>query len=154
MSGLPERQLGATGLSVSALGLAGSYGIDADATERAFHELGIRYFFVTTRMKGLVEGVKRLVRAGHRDDIVIAAGASIPTGGSVHREWKKNAKALGVDRIDVFHLFWVQAHWYVTGKTWPAMQRLKEEGKASALAIRVTTGKWRVCSSTSSTSTS
>lgn len=37
--------------------------------------------------------------------------------------------------IDVFHLFWVQYHWYVTGKTWPAMRRLKEQGKVRALAI-------------------
>jgi aryl-alcohol dehydrogenase-like predicted oxidoreductase len=132
---LPRRPLGETGLSVSSLGLAGSWGISADDTERAFHELGVSYFFVTTRMKGLVEGVKRLVAAGHRDEIVIASGANIPTGGSVVREWKKNATALGVERIDVFHLFWVQAHWYVTGKTWPAMRRLKEEGKVGALAI-------------------
>ena len=132
---LPHRPLGSTGLRVSPLGLAGSHGIEADAVERAFHELGVNYFFVTPRMKGLVEGVRRLVLAGHRDAIVIGAGASVPTGWSVAREWESSARLLGVDRIDVFHLFWVQAHWYVTGKTWPAMQRLKEEGKAAALAI-------------------
>lgn len=137
MTRLDHRPLGQTGLQVSPLGLAGSFGIDAASTERAFHELGINYFFVTSRMKGLVEGVRALVRAGHRDQIVIAAGAGIPTGGSVRREWEKIARLLGVDRIDVFHLFWVQAHWYVTGKTWPAMRALKESGKARALAISI-----------------
>jgi aryl-alcohol dehydrogenase-like predicted oxidoreductase len=120
---------------VARLGLAGSYGIEADEVERAFHELGINYFFVALRMTGLIEGVRRLVRAGHRDEIVIAGGANIPIGASVPREWAKIARALEVDVIDVFHLFWVQAHWYVTGKTWPAMRALKQEGKARALAI-------------------
>jgi aryl-alcohol dehydrogenase-like predicted oxidoreductase len=129
--------LGRSGIEVMRLGLAGSFGIDADSVERAFHELGVNYFFVAPRMKGLVEGVRRLVAAGHRDEIVIAAGANIPTGGSVRREWEKLAKLFGVDRIDVFHLYWVQYHWYVTGKTWPAMQKLKEEGKARALAISI-----------------
>lgn len=132
---LPKRPLGQTGLSVAPLGLAGSFGIDADAVERAFHELGINYFFVTGRMKGLCEGVRRLVEAGHRDAIVIGSGAAFPFGWSVPRELDKICKTLGVEVIDVFHLFWVQAHWYVTGNTWPAMRRAKEDGRARALAI-------------------
>ncbi|MCK6549979.1 aldo/keto reductase [Myxococcota bacterium] len=132
---LPTRTL-APGLApVARLGLAGSYGVDARATERAFHELGINYFFVSPRMKGLTEGVRNLVRAGYRDRIVIAGGASIPIGASVPHAWSSVAKSLGVDVIDVFHLYWVQAHWYVSGKTWPAMQRLRDEGKVKALAI-------------------
>jgi aryl-alcohol dehydrogenase-like predicted oxidoreductase len=135
---LVPRPLGATGLRAAPLGLAGSYGIDADGTERALHELGVDYFFATsTRSGGLTEGVRRLVRAGHRERMVIAAGASIPFGWSVRRELASIRRALGVDVIDVFHLFWVQAHWYVTGKTWPAMRRLKEEGKARALAVSI-----------------
>ncbi len=132
---LPRGPLGRTGIEVSRLGLSGSFGIDADGVERAFHELGINYFFATPRMKGMVEGIRRLVSAGHRDEMVIACGASIPTGGSVGREWRKCARRFGVDYFDVWHLFWVQAHWYVTGKTWPAMVRLKESGQARALAI-------------------
>jgi aryl-alcohol dehydrogenase-like predicted oxidoreductase len=132
---LLRRQLRGTGMRVAPLGVAGSYKIDAQAVERAYHELGINYFFVTTQMGGLCEGVRRLIASGARDDLVIASGANIPTGGSVTRAWSKIARELGIDRVDVFHLFWVQAHWYVTGKTWPAMRRLKEEGKAGALAI-------------------
>src|SRR5688572_23413913 len=126
---LSTRPLGATDLVAAPLGLAGSFGIDADAVERAFHELGVNYFFVTPRMKGLVEGVRRLVRTGHRDAIVLATGANVPFGWSVERAWATEASELGVDVIDVFHLFWVQAHWYVTGKTWRAMRRLKDDGK-------------------------
>jgi aryl-alcohol dehydrogenase-like predicted oxidoreductase len=134
-SPLPRRPLGSTGLRVSPLGLAGSYGIEASAVERAFHDFGINYFFVSPRMSGLCEGLRRLIRKGHRDELVIAGGAGIPLGFTVKSAWDKLARELGVDCIDVFHLFWVQAHWYVTGKTWPAFVRLKEEGKARALAI-------------------
>jgi aryl-alcohol dehydrogenase-like predicted oxidoreductase len=132
---LSPRTLGRTGIEVARLGLAGSFGIEADAVERAFHELGVNYFYVTPRMGGLVEGIRRLIAAGHRDRIVIAMGAHIPFGFSVRRAFESDAKALGIDTIDVFHLFWVQAHWYVTGNTWPAMRKLKEEGKVRALAV-------------------
>jgi aryl-alcohol dehydrogenase-like predicted oxidoreductase len=137
MTKLQRRNLGATGLSVAPIGLAGSWGIEADEVERAYHELGVNYFFVTPRMKGLVEGIRRLVDGGHRDDIVIAAGAAIPTGGRVIAAHKKLSKLLGVETIDVFHLFWIQAKWYVTGKTWPAMRELKSSGRARSLAVSI-----------------
>src|SRR5687767_4236329 len=109
MGNMPHRRL-APGLSeVSRLGLAGSFGIDPSGVERAFHELSINYFFANTRAKEMVEGVRRLVRAGHRDRIVIASGASIPIGASVSFEFDRAVRALGVEVIDVFHLFWVQA---------------------------------------------
>jgi aryl-alcohol dehydrogenase-like predicted oxidoreductase len=132
---LPSRPLGSTGLSTSPLGLTGSFGIGADDVERAFHELGVRYFFVTKRMEGMVAGLRRLIAAGHRDELVLAGGAMIPTGGRVNAAWASLARALGVDRIDVFHLFYVMWHWYVTGRTWPAMRTLAEQGKVAALAL-------------------
>src|SRR5579859_1529575 len=132
---LARRPFGETGLSAAPLGLAGSFGIDADGVERAYHDLGINYFFVTLRMTQTLEGLRRLIRAGHRDRIVLALGASVPTGWGVRGAWEKCARALGVDAIDVFQLFWVQAHWYVTGKTWPEMKRLKERGRVRALGI-------------------
>jgi aryl-alcohol dehydrogenase-like predicted oxidoreductase len=127
--------LGRSGLEVGKLGLAGSFGIDAEAVERAFHELGIDYFFVTPRMKPMVEGLKRLSAAGHRDQLVLAAGAMLPFGWSVRRAWEKTVRALGVDRLDVFHVFWVQAEWYVRDSTWREMQKLRDEGLIRATAI-------------------
>jgi aryl-alcohol dehydrogenase-like predicted oxidoreductase len=129
------RTLGRTKIAVSPLGLACNFGIDAGVVERALHEHGINYFFVTMRADAGVDGVKRLVESGYRDRIVIASGANVPFGWSVRREWEKNARALRVEQLDVFHLFWVQAHWYVTGNTWREMVKLKEEGKVRALAI-------------------
>ncbi len=132
---LVHRPFGSTGLSVSQLGLAGSQGIDARAVERAFHELGVNYFFATPQMPGLCEGVRRLVRAGHRDAIVIASGAHLPWAVTLPREWAQSARALGVEHIDVFLLLRVQARFYVTGGTWPAMRRMREEGRVRALGV-------------------
>lgn len=132
---LGRRPFGQTGLSVAPLGLAGSFGIDADGVQRAFHELGVNYFFITPRTKQMVEGVRRLVADGHRQDIVIAAGASIPVGATIGFELDKVCKRLGVDTIDVWHLFWVQGRWYVKGKTWPKMRAFKQSGRVGHLAI-------------------
>jgi len=132
---MQRRAFGSTDIRVAPLGLACNFGIGPDVVERALHEHDINYFFVTSRADAGIEGIQRLVKSGHRDEIVIASGANVPFGWSVRREWEKNAKELGVDRIDVFHLFWVQAHWYVTGNTWREMIKLKEEGKVRALAV-------------------
>jgi predicted aldo/keto reductase-like oxidoreductase len=132
---LEKRALGKTGLFAAPLGVACNFGVGPDVIERAVIEHGTNYLFVTTRAQAGIEGVRRLVKGGRRDDIVIAAGANVPFGWSVRREWEKCARLFGVDVIDVFHLFWVQAHWYVTGNTWREMRKLKEEGKVRALAI-------------------
>jgi aryl-alcohol dehydrogenase-like predicted oxidoreductase len=131
----PRRPFGKTGLSVAPLGLAGSYGIDADATERAFHELSINYFFVTPRMKGLCDGLRRLIKAGHRDKLVLATGPFLPTGSALRSVWAELARDLGTDTIDVLQVFWVRWRWYLTGGTIATLRRFKQEGKIRAFGI-------------------
>ncbi len=137
MTLLARRPLADSGLSAAPLGLAGSYGIDADGVERAFHELGVSYFFFTGRDDGLREGLRRLIAKGHRQELVIAGGANVPTGFGVRSAFEKDLKILGTDYLDVFQLFWVQAHWYVTGQTWPSMRKLKEEGRVKLLGMSI-----------------
>ena len=132
---LPRRPFGRTGLSVAPLGLSGSYGIDADSVERAFHELSINYFFVTPRMQGMCEGLRRLIKAGHRDKLVLATGVNLPTGSAVRSKWADLTKQLGTDRIDVFQVFWVRWRWYLEGRTGTELRKLREEGKVKAIGI-------------------
>ncbi|EYF03491.1 aldo/keto reductase [Chondromyces apiculatus] len=132
---LTPRPFGSTGLHATPLGLACNYGIDADGVERAFHDHGINLFFVTPRMAPGIEGIRRLIRAGHRDRIVLATTPSVPFGFRTEAAWKACVKALDVDVIDVFLLGWVRGRWHIGGRTWPAMQRLKEQGKVRALGI-------------------
>lgn len=137
-----RHRLGQTGLSVTPLALAawsvrasgrGAPGLAPDDVERAYYELGINTFLFHYRMRTLVEGLRRLIRAGRRDDLVLVAEAGIPTGGLVRRSWERHARALGTDRIDVFLLGWVQARWYLTGRTWTTMRTLRDSGQVRAI---------------------
>src|SRR5512137_435682 len=77
---LGRRPLGRTGIMVSPLALsawsvraAGKAGLKLAAgdIERAFHDHGINTFLVTWQMKHVVEGVRRLIRTGHRHELVL-----------------------------------------------------------------------------------
>ena len=145
MTRLQPRPFGRTGLRVTPLTLGGSsvraagprgLKLTADDVERAFHDHGINTFlFHWLLMPAMAEGLRRLIRAGHRDELVLVAEMGLPTGGFVRRGWERHARVLGVDVVDIYLLGWVQARWYVTGKTWVAMRRLKEEGKVRAIGF-------------------
>ena len=139
---LQRGPLGSTGLEVTPLVLAmGAVrgaapkgpALTADDVEHAYHEHGINTFFVPTTHKVMTEGVRRLVAAGHREDLVLVGMASLPFGRRVVRSWEKHVTALGVETLDIFLMGWVQGRWYLTGRTWKALCRLREEGKVRAL---------------------
>lgn len=141
---LPRRQLGQTTLQVTPVALAAwsvrgagprGLGLTPDDVERAYHEHGINTFLFHFWMRPLVEGLRRLIRAGHRDDLVLIAEAGLPTGRFVRRAWDRHARAVGTDRIDVFLLGWVRARWYVTGRTWPTMEALRDRGAVRAIGF-------------------
>lgn len=139
---LSRHPLGATGLRITPLALAAwsvrTYRSDrrrltADDVERAYHEHGINTFLFHFLMHPLVEGLRRLIRAGHRDDLVLIGEAGIPTGRLVQRSWARHVRALDTEWIDVFLLGWVRARWYLTGHTWAAMERLRDTGGVRAI---------------------
>ena len=120
-------------------GRRGPFGgaLDGADVERSFHELGIRSFLVTPKMKALAEGVRRLIRVGHRDEITLISLAGIPTPGRVRGYWRRFARALETERMDVFLMGWVQHPWYLRRAVWHQMQQLKAEGKVSALGFSI-----------------
>lgn len=142
---LPGTPLNGTDVVVSPLALAawsmagrrGPWGavLSPEEVERAFHELGITTFFVTPRMKNLTEGVRRLIRAGHRAEISIISGVGIPTPGRIRTYQRKCARAFGTDTIDLFLIGWVQARWYLRPRVWKALQRLKADGRIRAFGF-------------------
>jgi aryl-alcohol dehydrogenase-like predicted oxidoreductase len=145
MSRLAPRPFGRTGLNVTPLALgaasvraAGPRGLKLTAAdvERAFYEYGINTFlFHWNLMPAMAEGLRQLIRAGHRDELVLLAEMGLPTAGFVRRGWERHARALGVEVVDIYLLGWVRARWYLTGRTWPAMERLKQEGKVRAIGF-------------------
>jgi aryl-alcohol dehydrogenase-like predicted oxidoreductase len=136
--------LGATGIRVTPLGLAelfiphsgpGDPRLSADDVERAFHEHGINTFLVSTRMKVLFDGVRRLIRAGHRDDLVLVSGVGLPFAGSVRRGFEKHLRLLGTDYLDIWFIGWLRKRWYARDTVWSAMRRLRDEGKTRAIGF-------------------
>jgi len=62
---------GRTGLMVSRMGLAGGYGVPTAAIERAFHEYGINYFYLSFLLRGkAIRAIRHLVPR-HRDELRI-----------------------------------------------------------------------------------
>jgi aryl-alcohol dehydrogenase-like predicted oxidoreductase len=139
--------LGGTDVAVSPLTLAswsfagrrGPLGgtLAPEDIERSFYELGVRSFFVTPKMSAMAEGVRRLIRAGHRDELTIITVAGLPTAGRVLAFWRRCARAFGTDRIDAFLMGWVQGAWYLRPRVWDAMRVLKESGRVRALGYSI-----------------
>ena len=95
---LERRPLGRTGLHVTPLALTagGVRGanpkgpkLTADEVERAYHEHGVNTFFANTLFPEVAEGIRRLIRSGHRDDLVLLSMVSLPFGWSVRRAGEK-----------------------------------------------------------------
>lgn len=141
---LPRRPLGKTGLSVSPLALsamsmraAGPKGLSLapEDVERAYYDFGVNTFLVHWRMRSLVEGIRALVRAGKREDLVLMIGAGIPLGRSIRRAVGKMCRVLGLDGVDVFLVAWARAPWFLNGGVVKTLQQLKGEGRVRAWGI-------------------
>ncbi len=141
---MSRRPLGATGLRVSPIGLAalavpawrpGGPRLSAGDVERAFHDHGINIFLAHTLMGELFEGVRRLIGAGHRDELVLVSENSFPFAFSARRELEKHLRLLGTDHLDVWLAGWVRSRWGVRPAVWGEFQRLRAEGKTRAIGF-------------------
>lgn len=119
--------LGRTGLKVSRMGLAASYGIEAPAVEKAYHEYGINYFFVSSmRRKGMFAAMRNLI-PDNRDKMVIAIQSYDHLGVLLKHTVEKNLKKLNTDYADILILGWsdyVPPRWIMN-----KVRKLKEQGK-------------------------
>ena len=138
------RAFGATGLRVTPLALAGfgmrAYGppglrLLPEDIEAAYHEHGITTFLVHPWLPDLLAGVRRLVRAGHRDRLTLITEVGIPLGPWVRRHWERLARFLQVDIIDVYLYGWLRARWQLSLGTWAAMEALKRAGQVRAIGF-------------------
>jgi aryl-alcohol dehydrogenase-like predicted oxidoreductase len=144
MDPLPRRPLGRTGLLVSPLGLScpmpwavpRGARLSAEDVQRAYYDHGINVFLYHWRLwPAMTEGLRQLIRDGHRDEIVLVAEVGLPGGLFIRRGWRRHARALGVDTIDVFLFGWLRARWYLRAGTWDAMRRLRDEGRVRAIGF-------------------
>lgn len=125
--------LGRTGLRVSRLGVASSYGVPARAVEKAYHEYGVNYFYWgSLRRKGLGDAIRHLA-PGQREKLVIALQSYDRTGALMPRFVEKGLRSLGIDFADVLILGMM--HKLPRGRMLEAALTLKEQGKVRFLAM-------------------
>ncbi len=125
--------LGRTGLSISRLGLAGGYGVEAAAVEKAFHEYDINYFYWSSpRRSGMGEGLRNLVKK-NREKMIIVLQSYDHIGLTVKRSVHKGLKSLGVDYVDVVLLGW--NNWYPNRMIIRDVLELKEKGLVHFVAM-------------------
>ena len=136
MDFMERTSLGRTGLMVSRIGLASGYGISADAIEKAFHEYGINYFYVSPilNLGNMIKAVCNLA-PGHRDKLFIVLARPFLGGfGGLRLEkfverWLKKLKLEWVD------LLLQDVRKPLTPKLTDRVQRLRDSGKVRFLGM-------------------
>jgi aryl-alcohol dehydrogenase-like predicted oxidoreductase len=130
---LGRRKLGKTGLMVSRIGLAASYGIGADGVEAAYQEMGINYFYWgSMRKKGFGEGIRRLSQQ-HRNDMVVVIQSYSRWGGLLNRSVENALRDLKLDQADVLLLGWHNQN--PSSRIMDAALKLRESGRVCNLAV-------------------
>jgi aryl-alcohol dehydrogenase-like predicted oxidoreductase len=98
--GFERVTLGRTGLSVSPLGIASSYGTNEAMVEEAV-DRGVNYlYWGALKTKKMGRGIQRVARS-KRDDLVIVAHTTTRRPSGLSKVLEKSLRQLGVDHIDV-----------------------------------------------------
>jgi aryl-alcohol dehydrogenase-like predicted oxidoreductase len=125
--------LGRTGLQVSRIGLAASYGIDADGLEAAYHERGVNYFYWgSMRKKSFGEGIRRLARQ-KREDLTVVIQSYSRFVGLLKSSVERALRDLQLQQAEVLLLGWHNHN--PSPRILEAAQQLREQGKIRFLAV-------------------
>ena len=121
---------GRTGLMVSRMGLASGFGVPAAAIEKAFHEYGVNYFYVSPLLNlgNMVKAIRNLA-SGNRDDLFIMLARPFLAGFGGRRLDRYVEKWL-----TKFDLQWIDLLFQDVRKPFKpelidSLQRLKDGGK-------------------------
>lgn len=130
--GFDKVTLGRTGLSVSPIGIASSYGTNEAMVEAAV-DRGVNYlYWGALRTKKMGRGIRNVVRT-KRDDLVIVAHTTARHPPGLSKVVDKSLAQLGVDALDVLLLGWHNS------KPSPRLMdhalKLKDEGRYRFLAL-------------------
>ncbi len=103
--GFERVTLGRTGLSVSPIGIASSYGTNEAMVEEAV-DRGVNYlYWGALRTRRMARGIRSVARR-KRDDLVIVAHTTTRSPSTLSKVVQKSLGQLGVDHIDVLLLGW------------------------------------------------
>lgn len=125
--------LGKTGLQVSRIGLASSYGVGGDAVEAAYNEHGINYlYWGTMRRESFGEGIHRLAQR-KREDLVIVVQSYARLAGWLTSSFERALKQLRLEYADIFLLGMHNRP--PSRRIIDAALRLREQGRTRFLAV-------------------
>ncbi len=125
--------LGTTGLMVSRMGLASGYGVPAAAIEKAFHEYGINYFYVSPLLNlgSMVQAIRNLAPS-HRDELCIVLARPFFRGFRLESYVERWLKKLELERAD---LLFQTVRRPPAQKLTDRVQRLKNVGKVRFVGV-------------------
>jgi hypothetical protein len=132
-SPLRPRQLGPGGPMVSPLGVSGHYGLPVEGFVRAA-EAGVNLFFWEPNYQTLIEFAARL-SGPDRNACHFVAGTFEAEGKRVEKDAERALRALKVDRLALFLIFWVQSWRRISPDVREALDRLKAAGKVAAYGL-------------------
>jgi len=95
---------GRTGLMVSRIGLAGGFGAPAAAIEKAFHEYGVNYLWVSFLKRSNMKRAIRNLAPRHRDDLCIVLPWPARGGFFLQNYVERWLKKLKIERADLLVL--------------------------------------------------
>jgi aryl-alcohol dehydrogenase-like predicted oxidoreductase len=122
---------GQTDLKVSRIGLASGYGVPAAAIEKAFHEYGVNYLYVSPVMnlRSMEKAIGNLT-PGHRDEMVIVlAKAFFHPGFGGFRLESFVDRWLGKLGLEYTDLLLQSLNKPLSSKLTDRLHRLREKGK-------------------------
>lgn len=117
------------------LGVTGTFGLDEAGAREALETA--TYVFWTPMMKGFTKALRDVLRRD-RERYVVASGPLFGyTRGAVRRGAERRLRALGIDYLDVYQLFWLSRMSAQTGAVEEELLRLREEGKIRAIGTSI-----------------
>ncbi len=123
----PEQQV------VSVVGVSGHYGLPLEGFVRAV-ESGVNLMFWEPNYRTMTEFFGRLGQAD-RGSVRVVAGTFEADEERVRRDAERALRALKVERLALFLLFWVQSWDRVSPDVREALERLKAQGKLTAFGL-------------------
>ncbi|VTU00073.1 aldo keto reductase : Uncharacterized protein OS=Enhygromyxa salina GN=DB30_4869 PE=4 SV=1: Aldo_ket_red [Gemmataceae bacterium] len=127
------RQLGPGGPVVSPLGVSGHYGLPVAGFARAA-AAGVNLFFWEPNYATLSRFVTQLAPAERRR-IRLLAGTFEAEPHKIRKDVDRALRALKLDRLSVFLIFWTQSWQRVTPDVRAELDRLKAEGKVQVYGL-------------------
>lgn len=125
--------LGRTGRQVSRLGLASGYGVPAEAIERAFHEHGINYLYVSplVNQRSMIRAVRNLAPR-HREELTIVQARPLLRALRLERYVDRWLSRLGLEWLD---LMFQAMRKPMSPRLLDRLHRLRERGKVRLVGL-------------------